>query len=166
MEQAELEKLLLKHFGLLSERRFQSVEDLKKMSSRELLQLAASIEDVLLPSFIQMLKKGENTGLFEKLMGEHELENKGLVDSFFERYMRMVMEPKSEEFNPLLAYMAPDYFGDLAFVSSRESFFKAQSMQHITEFLKEHFENIPAFHPLETDKAWDWFWFRLMGPRQ
>ena len=158
MNQEKFDELLLKHFSEILKTQLKQKSDLASLSTRQLLVLGNSIDDALIPLLVQMLK--EQSGkedLFHKLMGDHEIENIDLVDTFFERYMKTVMEPKDDDFNPLLAYIPVEYFADIAFLTSREDFFKSQSADHVNEFLNEYFEEAPEFNAVELDEAWNWF---------
>ena len=158
MNQERFDELLLKHFSEILKTELKQKSDLASLSTRQLLTLANAIDDALIPLLVQILKgQSENEDLFHKLMGDHEIENKDLVDTFFERYMKTVMEPKDDDFNPLLAYLPSEYFADIAFLTSREGFFKSQSADHINEFLNEYFEEAPEFNAVELDEAWNWF---------
>jgi hypothetical protein len=71
-----------------------SMADLIALSSREILLLARKIDDPALGLFVQLLKSTEQgTALFEKLMGDHEEDNRPLVDEFFSRYLKSVSKP-------------------------------------------------------------------------
>ena len=137
--------------------------DLALLNTRSLLELADKLPNPLLPIFVRFLKESRGgSGLFEKLMGEHEEENRELVDRFFGRYMGMVMEPNAGDDNPLLLYLDPEMFHDLAFIQTRETFFKRQTIAHINEFLALHFEFDQAFGPGEQDRAWNFFFGELL----
>src|SRR5690606_20299536 len=102
--------------------RLRTLEDLAALSSRELLQIAARVEESALGLFIQLLKCcGNGQALFERLMGDHEEDNRPLVDAFFERYRRSVLAPEGPgDFNPLETYLPAYALDDLAFVQSRQ----------------------------------------------
>ena len=137
--------------------------DLALLSSKQILTLIDLTPPELLPLVVRFLKESRGgERLFEKLMGEHEEENRELVDKFFGRYFAMVMEPTSPEENPLLCYIDPEMFHDLAFIQTRESFFKRQSIADINEFLGIHFNLDQQFVAGEQDKAWNFFFNELL----
>jgi len=138
-------------------------KDLALLSSRQLLELADQTPPELLPLLVRFLKESRGgLRLFEKLMGEHEEENRELVDRFFSRYFQLVMEPSEIEENPLLLYLDPEMFHDLALVQTREGFFKRQSIACINEFLAAHFNHANPFAPGEQDLAWNFFFSELL----
>lgn len=140
-----------------------SPQDLALLSSRQLLELIDKLPPELLPLVVRFLKEARGgIRLFEKLMGDHEEENRQLVDRFFQRYFELVMEPSAIDENPLLAYIDPGMFHDLAFIQTREAFFKRQQIVHINEFLAIHFEMDKPFGPGEQDLAWDFFFGELL----
>jgi hypothetical protein len=138
-------------------------KDLALLSSRQMLELADQTPQELLPLLVRFLKESRGgLRLFEKLMGEHEEENRELVDRFFARYFQLVMEPTEMDDNPLLLYLDPEMFHDLALVQTRETFFKRQSILHINEFLAAHFHHARSFAPGEQDLAWNFFFSELL----
>jgi len=137
--------------------------DLALLSTRQLLELGDRCPTELLPLFVRFLKESRGgPRLFDKLMGEHEEENRILVDRFFSRYMELVMEPAEVDFNPLAMYLLPEMFHDLALIQTREPFFKRQTIVHINEFLMLHFELNEGFAPGEQDQAWNFFFGELL----
>ena len=152
--------------GLGKGPRFHSLEDLASLSSRDLLLLARRVDDAALGLFVQLLKcAGKNATLFEKLMGEHEEENRPLVDAFFERYLKVVLSGADEprNFNPLEIYLPPHVFDDLAFVQSRQQFFLRQRIDTINEYLDDVFEGGHGFEVGQQEKAWSYFWDRVIS---
>ena len=152
--------------GLGKGPRFRSLEDLAALSSRELLLLARKVDDAALGLFVQLLKcTGKNSTLFEKLMGDHEEENRPLVDAFFNRYLKAVLSGADEpqNFNPLEVYLPPHVFDDLVFVQSRQSFFLRQRIEVINEYFDEVFEGGHGFQLDEQEKAWAYFWERIVS---
>ncbi len=159
MNLERLSELLLGHFSQIVGMELLTVKDLAELPSKTLLVLGCKLEEELLPHYVQMLKEMElGESIFHKLMGEHEEENRELVDRFFERYMNVVMEPKLDDYNPLLAHLPADHFHDLAFIQSREVYFKSQTIQIIVEFLGHHFHEVPPFEIADQNSAWNWFW--------
>ncbi len=152
--------------GLWKGPRFRSLDDLTALSSRELLLLARRIDDAALGLFVQLLKcAGKNASLFDRLMGDHEEENRPLVDAFFSRYLNSVLSNTDEltNFNPLEVYLPPHVFDDLAFVQSRQNFFLRQTIDVINGYLDGVFENGHGFQIDEQDKAWAYFWDRVVS---
>jgi len=155
--------------GLRKGARFRSLEDLAALSSRELLLLARKVDEAALGLFVQLLKdSGKNASLFQKLMGDHEEENRLLVDEFFERYYRSVIAGSGDPipYNPLTTYLPCHVLEDLAFVQSRQPFFLRQTIEVINEYLdgirglggEKH-----AFAAGEQDKAWAYFWEKVVA---
>jgi len=152
--------------GLWKGPRFRSLEDLTALSSRELLMLARRVDDAALGLFVQLLKcAGKNASLFDRLMGDHEEENRPLVDAFFSRYLNAVLSNADEplNFNPLEVYLPQHVFDDLVFVQSRQAFFVRQRIEVINEYLDEVFEGGHGFVADEQEKAWAYFWDRVVS---
>ena len=166
----EHQRMMLAYLsGLGKTPRFQSPEDLAALSSRELLLLARKVDDAALGPFVQMLKcaqKGER--LFERLMGDHEEENRPLMEEFFSRYLKAVLSGAGEpaDYNPLEVYLPPRVFDDLAFVQSRQPFFLRQNIATINAYLDEVFARPREPHGFlagEQEKAWAYFWEKVMS---
>jgi hypothetical protein len=144
---------------------FQTAGDLYRLSSSDLLRLAQKVDDSALGFLVQLLKgtpEGEN--LFHKLMGDHEEENRALVDEFFNRYMTVVLssaEP-GPAFNPLEYYLPPATFDDLAFVQSRQHFFLRQNIDTINDYLQTCIPDAKVFVAGEQEAAWNYFWQKLL----
>jgi hypothetical protein len=155
--------------GLRKGARLRSLEDLAALSSRELLQLARKVDEAALGLFVQLLKdSGQSAPLFQKLMGDHEEENRPLVDEFFGRYFKSVLSCSGEPgtFNPLETYLPGHVLDDLAFVQSRQPFFLRQRIDIINEYLN----GLPGleggnaqFKPGEQEQAWAWFWEKVVA---
>jgi hypothetical protein len=163
----EYEKTMLIYLsGLVDGPGFRHSEDLNRLSSKELLLLSQKVDDSALGLFVQLLK-GSQSGerLFEKLMGDHEEENRQLVDDFFSRYLKVVLSgvQEGEHFNPLEIYLPSHTFDDLAFVQSRQPFFLRQTSETINEYLDSIFRRKHSFQPGEQQQAWDYFWERIIG---
>ncbi|NLB63920.1 MAG: hypothetical protein GX801_07425 [Fibrobacter sp.] len=149
---------------LLGESLLRTKEDFIALSSAKLLQLAHALPDELLPFLMGVFKESKGGDkLFVKLMGSHDAENRFLVDSFFERYMNLVLEDELLEYNPLVIYLDSQLFTDLALVQTRESFFKRQTISCINEFLQLHFNLEEDFLPGEEQKAWNFFFSQLLS---
>ena len=158
--------------GLRKGARLRSLEDLAGLSSRELLLLARKVDEAALGLFIQLLKDSgpgnSGTPLFQKLMGDHEEENRLLVDEFFDRYFKSVLSGASTPaaFNPLETYLPCHALEDLAFVQSRQPFFLRQTIDAINEYLDglrglegdKH-----AFKAGEQEQAWAYFWEKVVA---
>jgi hypothetical protein len=130
-----------------------------------LLRLAERVDDAALGLFVQMLKTtGQGARLFERLMGDHEEENRHLVDAFFNRYLKVVLSglEEGQDFNPLEVYLPSTALDDLAFVQTRQAFFLRQTSATINEYLDDLFGSGHAFAPGEQEKAWDYFWGKVL----
>jgi hypothetical protein len=160
--------------GLRKGARLRSLEDLCALSSRDLLLLARKVDEAALGLFVQLLKdSGKSAPLFQKLMGDHEEENRPLVDEFFDRYFRSVLSGggEPENFNPLETYLPAHALDDLAFVQSRQPFFLRQRIEVINDYLtglqaganEAPGEGPPTFKAGEQDQAWAWFWDKVVA---
>jgi hypothetical protein len=162
----DYEKMMLIYLsGLVDGPGFRKTEDLNRLGSHELLQLAQKVDDSALGLFVQLLKSSESgERLFEKLMGDHEEENRALVDAFFSRYLKVVLSSvqEGENFNPLEVYLPTHTFDDLAFVQSRQGFFLRQTIDTINEYLDGAFHSKHNFQSGEQHLAWDYFWGKVM----
>jgi hypothetical protein len=157
--------------GLRKGARFRTLEDLAALSSRDLLLLARKVDEAALGLFVQLLKDSgpdkQGAPLFQKLMGDHEEENRPLVDEFFDRYFKSVIAGgESPNFNPLETYLPCHVLEDLAFVQSRQPFFLRQTIEVINEYLdgirglegEKH-----AFQAGEQERAWAYFWEKVVA---
>ncbi|MEO7427117.1 MAG: hypothetical protein ABI036_18155 [Fibrobacteria bacterium] len=162
----DYEKMMLIYLsGLVDGAGFRKIEDLNRLGSRELLQLSQKVDDSALGLFVQLLKSSESgERLFEKLMGDHEEENRTLVDAFFTRYLKVVLSSvqEGENFNPLEVYLPTHTFDDLAFLQSRQGFFLRQTIDTINEYLNGAFPGKHHFGPGEQQAAWEYFWGKIM----
>ncbi len=162
----DYEKMMLIYLsGLVDGPGFRKIEDLNRLGSHELLQLSQKVDDSALGLFVQLLKSSESgERLFEKLMGDHEEENRALVDAFFTRYLKVVLSSvqEGENFNPLEVYLPVHTFDDLAFVQSRQGFFLRQTIDTINEYLNGAFKGKHSFGPGEQQPAWEYFWGKVM----
>lgn len=163
----EHERMMLVYLsGLLRDKVLRSIEDLAAMESRELLLLAAQVDDAALGLFVQMLKStGHGARLFERLMGEHEEENRPLVDAFFNRYLQTVLSgaDESKDYNPLEIYLPATALDDLAFVQTRQAFFLRQTAETINEYLSALFGGEHDYQAGEQEIAWDYFWDKVIS---
>ena len=163
----EHQRMMLAYLSGLSQApRFRSLEDLAALPAHELLRLAGKVDDGALGPFVQLLKcTGKGQTLFARLMGDHEEENRPLVDEFFSRYLKAVLSghESAGEGNPLEVYLPPHTFDDLAFVQSRQAFFLRQSAETINAYLDGVFRDRHEFRPGEQEKAWAYFWQKVMS---
>ena len=161
----DMERIFLQYLTkLYGKKKFKTGMDLNYLDSGEILDLADKMPDELLPLFVQALKSGEKDGApFQKLMGDHEENNRVKVDRFFNRYMKLILGENDKIFNPLIAFIPPESFHDLAFIQSREVFFKSQTIDTINEFLSTHFNLKTSFQPTEQENAWRYFWKELLN---
>lgn len=177
----EYEKMMLIYLsGLVDGPGFRKPEDLSRLTSRELLELSGKVDDTALGLFVQLLKGAEGKAggeaasggaglggekLFEKLMGDHEEDNRELVDAFFSRYLKVVLSSVQEgdHFNPLEVYLPGSTFDDLAFVQSRQAFFLRQTIDIINEYLDSTFRRKHDFPAGAQQAAWDYFWERVVS---
>ena len=162
----DYEKMMLIYLsGLMDGPGFRKSEDLNRLSSHELLQLSQKVDDSALGLFVQLLKSSQSgERLFEKLMGDHEEENRALVDAFFQRYFKVVLSSvaEGENFNPLDVYLPSHTFDDLAFVQSRQAFFMRQTIETINEYLDNTFRRKHNYTAGEQQLAWEYFWEKVM----
>jgi len=155
--------------GLRRGARLRSLDDLAALSARDLLLLARKVDDAALGIFIQLLKStGEGRTVFSRLMGDHEEDNRPLVDDFFSRYYKCVLAVSDDAppYNPLEIYLPAHALVDLAFVQSRQAFFLRQPCDVINAYLDGLFplsEGPHAFPPGGQDKAWAYFWDKVMS---
>jgi hypothetical protein len=156
--------------GLRRGARLRTLDDLSALSARDLLLLARKVDESALGLFVQLLKdSGRSGSLFQKLMGDHEEENRPLVDEFFDRYFRSVLSctGDAEHFNPLETYLPAHTLDDLAFVQSRQPFFLRQRIEVINRYLDGlpgGLDNGPHdFKAGEQEKAWERFWEKVVG---
>ena len=165
----EFEGPLLSYLSLISPRnKISGLEQLEQMDTREFLQLLQKTDDQVLGLVILYLKSSaRGREFFEKLMGEHEEENRQLVDSFFDRYMKLVI-PDEEDLkyaNPLITYLPAEVLDDLAFVESRRSFFLRQTIDTINEYFFEVLKEDTDFKAGEQEQAWLHFWESVSKPQ-
>jgi hypothetical protein len=173
----EYEKMMLIYLsGLVEGPGFRKPDDLRRLTSRELLELSAKVDDTALGLFVQLLKGAEardddpanahgGEKLFEKLMGDHEEDNRELVDGFFSRYLKVVLSSVQEgdNFNPLEVYLPSSTFDDLVFLQGRQAFFLRQTIDTINEYLDGIFRRKHDFPAGAQQAAWDYFWERIIS---
>lgn len=163
----EHERMMLAYLSsLVKGLRLADKDALCALETRQLLQLAERVDDAALGLFVQMLKStGQGARLFERLMGEHEEENRPLVDAFFSRYLNVVLSGVEEgrDFNPLEMYLPLNALDDLAFVQTRQAFFLRQTSETINAYLDEIFGGEHDFAPGDQEKAWNYFWGKVLA---
>jgi len=163
MELNKFEEEFYAYLGTLTKKPTFAHHDLEKMDTTAFLKLADTIAPELLPWLVHLLKTSKQN-LFSKLMGDHEPENKNLVDRFFNKYQQQILsnEHLHKDFNPLLTYLPPETFDDLGFVQSRQLFFERQRSDVINEYLNNLFAVSVNFKPGESHQAWIYFWNLLV----
>lgn len=160
----EFEPILFNFISKTIKRPIRDADDLINLPSTTLLKLLSRVNDDCVYAIVCVLKSSRRgTEAFHNLMGEHEVENRTLVDSFFNRYMNIVLSHDEElkYYNPLTLYLPPSTFADLAFVQSRQAFFLRQTITTINEYLAEVFPSSSEFAVDEQDKAWQYFWQQI-----
>ena len=166
MQRQSIEAYFFSYLSAQTGKPIKSLADLEALETRPLLELIQSLDDQLLGLFIHIIKQSNKKAeFFEKLMGEHEEDNRMLVDDFFSRYMKLIL-PEEEEthyFNPLSFYLPPETHDDLTFVQSRMNFFLRQTIDTINEYFLQIFEEPTNFKTGEQEKAWHWFWSRVLS---
>ena len=156
----ELAARTLAYFGRVLGRHLRVPADLVDLPAKDLLLLADRIPDGFLPALVGLLK-GLGQGAFERLLGEHEEENRELSERFFQRYRAVVLEPAHvEEANPLEIWLPAEACHDLAFLASRQAFFLRQEIRHVNEWLSRNFQLGPFPAAGQLD-AWNALWTRL-----
>ena len=162
----DYQKMMLVYLsGLTDGPGFHRAEDLNRLSSRELLLLSQKVDDSALGLLVQLLRSSESgERLFEKLMDDHEEENRRLVDDFFTRYLKVVLSgvQEGEHFNALEVYIPSHTFDDLAFIQSRQAFFMRQTIETINEYLDNAFRRKHSFAVGDQQLAWEYFWGKVM----
>jgi hypothetical protein len=148
----EVVRQLLLHFSRLTGRKLSCPRDLTELPSRTLLELARKLPDNFLPALVSLLK-GAGEGVFLKLLGEHEEENRELSQEFFRRYCAIVLEPEETS-----------RYNALFLVESRRSFFLRQEIEAINEWMWELF-GLGPFAAAAQEEAWDILWDHLLRSR-
>lgn len=156
----ELARHALAYFGQILGRRLESASDLAGLPAFDLLTLADRLPDGFLPALVGLLK-GAGPYAFQRLLGDHEEENRELSDRFFLRYREMVLEPAEvEETNPLDIWLPPEACHDLGLLATRQAFFLRQRIEHVNLWLERHFQLGP-FPPAGQLEAWNALWIHL-----
>jgi hypothetical protein len=167
--------VILNYLSIAIGTRLRSIEDLLALSTGRFLDLTESLPDEVLPIFVSMFKSSlAGREFFHKLTGGDLDESTGKraalrrtrrgAKAFLERYMDLVLmqEDTNADFNPLLVYLSPGCFDDLAFIQSRQSFFLRQTADTINEFLRTACACPVNFGPGRQEEAWKWFWNYLL----
>jgi hypothetical protein len=158
-------KVILDYLSTITGRAFNSVDDLLTLGTNGFLDLAAKIDDAILPIFISMFKSTlRGRELFYLLTEGLDESMDKRATAFFNRYMDLVLvqEDAGGHYNPLVVYLAPECFDDLAFIQSRQSFFLRQTINTINEFLNTACGCDLTFAPGRQEEAWKWFWDHLL----
>jgi hypothetical protein len=158
----ELVVRLLAYFSQLLDKPIRSRAELSSLDASELLLLADRLSDPFLPALVAMLRRS-GEGVFERLLGCHEEENRELSERFFARYRNMVLEPpEAHDTNPLEMWLPPHLCEDFGFLMSRQAFFMRQEIRHINDWLGSHF-GLGPYLPGEQQDAWNDLWKRMTG---
>jgi hypothetical protein len=131
------------------------------MGTDGFLDLTQKIPDEALPIVISVFKSSRRgQEFFYKLTGDLDAASVTRAKAFLQRYMNSILEKEDSRviLNPLIAYLPPHCFDDLAFIQSRQAFFLRQSIATINEFLQVSCECTKAFAPGRHEEAWLWFW--------
>jgi hypothetical protein len=153
-------KAFLGYLSVINGKPIRSLDDIMTMGTGGFLDLTQKIPDEALPIVISVLKRSRRGGeFFHKLTGDLDAESAAREKSFFQRYMNIILEQEdSKILNPLIAYLPPGCFDDLAFIQSRQTFFLRQSIDTINDFLQVSCECTKTFAPDRQEEAWLWFW--------
>jgi len=160
----KIQQSLLKFLSGVIKKPINSINDILELSAHELLTVIDTVNDDCLYILIQLFKSSQSgTELFHKLMGDHEEENRELVDRFFTRYMNIIFRDteSTQYYNPLLVYLPRETFIDLAFVQSRQNFFLRQTITTINEYFSHIFIDCREFDVGEQEEAWNYFWSKI-----
>jgi hypothetical protein len=161
-------RVIMNYVSTVSGKAFHSIDDLLAEGAEGFLDLTEKIPDDVLPIFISMFKSSlRGRAFFHTLTGdldEQTAHRRKRVKAFLKRYMGLILaqEDANTYFNPLLAYLPPECFDDLAFIQSRQSFFLRQTVDTINEFLRTACRCPATFGPGQQEEAWKWFWNYLL----
>jgi hypothetical protein len=162
--------LILNYLSKTAGKAFRSIDDLLAEGTEGFLNLTEKIDDDVLPIFVSLFKSSRRgSEFFHKLTGDldESTGNRAALrrtrrgaKAFLKRYTDLILaqEESGGNFNPLLAYLPPGCFDDLAFIQSRQSFFLRQTADTINEFLMTACRCPVAFGPGGQEEAWKWFW--------
>jgi|GEM_PF-805485 len=155
-----MEKAFLKYLNQLNlAPPLGSLAELNSLNSSQLLNIATQLPDEVLGTFLYLLKnEREPNQLFIKLMGMHEEENRSLSETFFKKAQLCYLEQPEELVNPLTTYLPLEALDDLAFLSSRENFFKRQNTVAINEYLLLLTGQETNYTPGQENEAFSFLW--------
>jgi hypothetical protein len=158
-------KVILSYLSAVAGKTVRSADDLLAMGTEPFLDLTEKIPDEALPIVVSLFKSTlHGRELFIKLTGDPDEPPGKKAAAFFKRYSNLVLaqEDTTANFNPLLLYLPPESFDDLAFIQSRQSFFLRQTVDTINEFLKTACRCTDIFGPGQQEEAWIWYWNYLL----
>ncbi len=157
--------LILNYLSKVTGKTLRSIDDLLITNTEGFLDFTEKIPNAVLPIFVSMFKSSlRGREFFHKLTGDLDQETGKRAKAFLKRYMDLILaqEDTNGYFNPLLVYLPPECFDDLAFIQSRQSFFLRQTADTINEFLQATCRCPVAFGPGRQEEAWKWFWDYLL----
>jgi hypothetical protein len=157
--------LILNYLSKAAGTTFRSIDDLLAEGTERFLDLTEKIHDEALPIFVSLFKSScRGREFFHKLTGDLDESTGKRAKAFLKRYMDLVLgqEDANGYFNPLLVYLPPECFDDLAFIQSRQSFFLRQTADTINEFLRAACQCPETFGPGRQEDAWKWFWNHVL----
>lgn len=160
MNPEEYQKIIFAYISVRCRAEVKSIEDMLNVKSELLLDILNNSEEPIVIALISIMKSSnEGRWFFDKLMGDHEIENKPAVEKFFNIYQKIVMgsDSQNQRINPLIIYMPKEQLDDFTFVQSRETFFMNQKIEIINEYLLHIFDTAPEFQFGEQDTAWKYF---------
>lgn len=154
--------LILNYLSMVAGTPFRSVDELVALNTEAFLDLTEKIDDAALPIFVSLFKSSlRGREFFHKLTGFLDETTGKRARAFLKRYMDLILlqdNAGGRQGNPLLAYLPPECFDDLAFIQSRQSFFLRQTVDTINEFLITACRCPVTFGPGRQEEAWKWFW--------
>jgi hypothetical protein len=154
---------IFKALSEISGKEITSTFDLMELEPIEVLRICESVTDEFLPFFIKILKcLPDGDALFKALNSGTSIEELELSSSFFHRYQNILLEVEEADDNPLIWSLEKENWQDLVLMQSRETFFLRQTMEHIHEFLKVHFDEVPVWEVHEQKEAWNWFFNQII----
>jgi hypothetical protein len=159
-------RVILNYLSTVHGRRaLRSIDDLLAVGTGGFLDLTEKIPDDVLPFFVSLFKSSlRGKEFFHRLTGDLDESTGKKARAFLKRYMDLILsqEDTNTNFNPLVVYLPPETFDDLAFIQSRQSFFLRQTIDTINEFLWTACQCPATFDPGQQEEAWKWFWNYLL----
>jgi len=158
-------KAFLGYLSELNGKTIRSLDDVMGMGTDGFLDLTQKIPDEALPIVISVFKSNRRgREFFHKLTGDPDAAFAAGAKAFLQRYMNIILEQEDSKaiLNPLIAYLPPHCFDDLAFIQSRQPFFLRQSIDAINEFLQVSCKCSETFAPDRQEEAWLWFWNHVL----